>query len=109
MSDEDEKEPFPVPFSWDAVAAELAATREEAERRGEADPGTWDAVAAELAARVTERPADAPPIVVVPVEDDVVVAEVEPEPQPEPEPDEEPLAELDPDTLRGGEALLVDR
>jgi segregation and condensation protein B len=107
VSDEGEKEPFPVPFSWDAVAAELAATREEAERRGEADPGTWDAVAAELAARVTERPADAPPIVVVPVEDDVVVAEVEPEPQPEPEPDVEPPAELDPDTLRGGlEALL---
>jgi segregation and condensation protein B len=107
MSDEDRQEPVPKPFSWDAVAAELAATREEAERRGDADPETWDAVAAELAARVTERPAEAPPLVVVPVEDDDVVAEAEPEPEPEPAPVEEPPAELDPDTLRGGlEALL---
>jgi segregation and condensation protein B len=105
VSDEDQQEPIPAPISWEALAAELASTREEAEQRGDADPETWDAVAAELAARVTERPAEAPALVVVPVEDDV--PEAEPEPEPEPEPDEEPLVELDPETLRGGlEALL---
>jgi segregation and condensation protein B len=105
VSDEDQQEPIPAPISWEALAAELASTREEAEERGDADPETWDAVAAELAARVTERPAEAPALVVVPVEDDV--REAEPEPEPEPEPDEEPLVELDPETLRGGlEALL---
>jgi segregation and condensation protein B len=94
------------PISWDALAAELAATREEAEQRDGADPATWDAVAAELAARVAERPAPAaepapvgepaplaPPVAVVPSR--------EPEPEPEPE------AELDPAAVRGGlEALL---
>jgi segregation and condensation protein B len=96
------------PVSWDALAAELAATREEVEERDGADPATWDAVAAELAARVAERPAPvtepgpveepaplAPPVVAVPE------AEPEPELEPEPEPD------LDPAALRGGlEALL---
>jgi segregation and condensation protein B len=105
VSDEDQQEPIPQPISWEALAAELASTREEAEQRGDADPETWDAVAAELAARVTERPAEAPALVVVPVEDDV--REAEPQPEPEPEPHEEPLVELDPETLRGGlEALL---
>ena len=96
------------PISWDALAEELAATREEAERRDGADPATWDAVAAELAARVGERPATVaepapveepaplpPPVAVVP----------EPEPAPEAEPQPEP--DLDPAALRGGlEALL---
>jgi segregation and condensation protein B len=100
----DEDRPDDTPISWEALAAELASTREEAEERGDADPATWDAVAAELAARVTERPAEAPLLVAVPVEDDDVPG---PEPEPEPVPAEEPLVELDPDTLRGGlEALL---
>ena len=107
MSDErDGHGEVPAPISWEALAAELASTREEAEQRGDADPETWDAVAAQLAARVTERPVEPPPLVVVPVPDD---EEPEPEPEPaaEPEPDEEPLVELDPETLRGGlEALL---
>jgi segregation and condensation protein B len=97
----------PTPISWEALAAELASTREEAEERGDADPETWDAVAAELAARVTERPAEAPPLVVVPLLEDDEEPEPEPEPRAEPEPDEEPLVELDAETLRGGlEALL---
>ena len=100
------------PISWDALAAELAATREEAEAREGADPATWDAVAAELAARVGDRPAAvAEP---APVEEPVplpppVVAEPRPgpEPQPEPEPGPEPEPDLDPVALRGGlEALL---
>jgi L-2-hydroxyglutarate oxidase len=41
-----------TPISWDALAAELAATRDEAEERGDADPETWDAVARALADRV---------------------------------------------------------
>jgi segregation and condensation protein B len=100
------------PISWDALAAELAATREEAEQRDGADPATWDAVAAELAARVAERPAPvaepaaveepaplAPPVAAVPPR--------EPEPGPEPEPEDEPEPDLDPAALRGGlEALL---
>jgi segregation and condensation protein B len=109
------------PFSWDAVAAELAATREEAERRGDADPGAWDAVAAELAARVAERPVEEAPAVPVPVDDaadDVAVDPVVDEEDddageeppglfPAPEPVEDELAELDPIELRGGlEALL---
>jgi segregation and condensation protein B len=93
------------PISWEALAAELAATRDEAEERGDADPATWDAVAAELAARVAERPAvEEPPPVVVPAE---------PEPQPATEPEPEPVVEeeapepLDPATLRARlEALL---
>ncbi len=109
MSDEQDRSAgTPVPISWDALAAELAATREEAAERGDADPETWDAVAAELAARVAERPAEAPALVVVPAADeDDDVPEAAAEPAPEPEPAEEPLTELDPETLRGGlEALL---
>jgi segregation and condensation protein B len=92
------------PISWDALAAELAATREETEQRDGADPATWDAVAAELAARVAERPA--PGAEPAPVEEPAPlappVAAVPPrEPEPAPEPD------LDPAALRGGlEALL---
>jgi segregation and condensation protein B len=96
------------PISWEALAAELAVPREEAEQRDGPDPATWDAVAAELAARVAERPAPgaepapveepeplAPPVAAVPPR------EPEPAPEPEPEPD------LDPAALRGGlEALL---
>jgi segregation and condensation protein B len=95
------------PISWDALAAELAATREEAEERGGPDPQTWDAVAAELAARVAERPAPAPEDDVAPVPEPEplpppVVAAPEPDPEPEPEPEH-----LDPIALRGGlEALL---
>jgi segregation and condensation protein B len=102
-----------APISWEALAAELAATREREERRG-ADPGTWNAVAAELAARVADRPPE-----------ETVVPEVptEPEPGPEPAPQDpappdvpvgepapdvdEPPELLDPVELRGGlEALL---
>jgi segregation and condensation protein B len=109
VSDKDEA----APFSWDALAAELAATREEAESRGDADPGTWDAVAAELAARVAERPVEEVPVPPVPVEPDPLPPQ-DPtppdvpvgEPAPE-EPEEEPLQLLDPVELRGGlEALL---
>src|SRR5829696_5168719 len=107
----------PAPISWDALAAELAATRENAERRGDADPGTWDAVAKELAARVAERPVEEGEVPAVPVEDepdaapppqdpapaDVPAGEPRPEPQPEPEPEQL----LDPAQVRGGlEALL---
>jgi segregation and condensation protein B len=105
-SDDDQ----PAPISWEALAAELAATRQEAERRGEDDPAAWDAVAAELAARVSDLPVDVPEVAPVPVEDDgdaaLVVAPV-PEPEPEPDPEPEPLELLDPVELRGGlEALL---
>ena len=90
------------PVSWEALAAELEATREDA--RGD-DPAVWDAVAAELAARVAERPV--PPEDDVPaVPDEPLVLPGMPEP-PEPEPEPEPEADLDPDELRGGvEALL---
>jgi segregation and condensation protein B len=102
-----------APISWDALAAELSATRQEAESRGEADPGTWDAVAAELAARVAERPADQPPVPVEPPSEpeppaqDPTPADV-PAGEPAPaEPVEEPLELLGPEELRGGlEALL---
>ncbi len=108
----------PAPFSWDALAAELEATRVEAEERGDADPATWDAVARELATRVADRPVEeAPP---------EPVAEPEPLPAPgaepaappqdptppdvpagEPEPEEEPLELPSPEELAGGlEALL---
>jgi segregation and condensation protein B len=92
------------PISWDALAAELEATREQAAGRPDDDPAVWDAVAAELAARVAERPApagdDVPP---VPEEPLVLPGMPEPEPDPEPEPE----ADLDPAELRGGlEALL---
>jgi segregation and condensation protein B len=99
-----------APISWEALAAELAATRQASERRGEDDPVAWDAVAAGLAARVSDLPVDVPDVAAVPVEDDgdaapAVAPAPEPEPQPEPEP--EPLELLDPAELRGGlEALL---
>jgi segregation and condensation protein B len=104
MSEEDQR----APISWEVLAAELAATREEEQARG-GDPATWDAVAAELAARVAERP-ETP--------DDVLPSVAEPpplppptaaaaEPAPAPDPEPEPGFELDPDALRGGlEALL---
>jgi segregation and condensation protein B len=94
-------------ISWEALAAELAATRATAADRGEADPSTWDAVAAELAARVSERPVEvAPPQMVVvpeePIESPPPAAE-----EPRGLPAEEPPVALDPDALRGGlEALL---
>jgi segregation and condensation protein B len=99
-----------TPISWDALAAELSATRQEAESRGDADPGTWDAVAAELAARVSERTVEVPAIA-QPEEDptppDVPAGEPAPEPEPAEELAEEPLELLDPEELRGGlEALL---
>jgi segregation and condensation protein B len=71
----------PAPISWDALAAELAATRVEAESRGDADPATWDAVAKALATRVAERPVEAPP---------------EPEPVTEPEPLAAPVPAVEP-------------
>ncbi|WP_409329708.1 SMC-Scp complex subunit ScpB [Trujillonella humicola] len=102
MSEEERR-----PVSWDALAAELAATREVAEDRDE-DPAVWDAVAAELAARVAERPppqAEEPPP--VPVEEALLPLPGMPEPEPEPEQEREPVEEVDPATLRGGlEALL---
>ncbi|MFW3168973.1 SMC-Scp complex subunit ScpB [Geodermatophilus sp. CPCC 206100] len=96
------------PISWDALAAELAATREAAEARGGPDPGTWDAVAAELAARVAERPAAAPDDVAPVAEPAPLPAPVVQAPEPEPEPAPEPEWEdVDPVALRGGlEALL---
>jgi segregation and condensation protein B len=99
-----------APISWDAVAAELSSTRQEAESRGEADSGTWDAVAAALAARVAERPADEPPSVteIEPPAQDPAPADVPAgEPAPVEQPAEEPLELLGPEELRGGlEALL---
>ncbi|MCF6508575.1 SMC-Scp complex subunit ScpB [Blastococcus sp. MG754426] len=99
----------PAPFSWEALAAELAATREQAAERGDADPAAWDAVAAELAARVAERPVEEQAVPAVPVEDLAAVTAPAPRPaaEPEPEPEPEPAELLDPDELRGGlEALL---
>jgi segregation and condensation protein B len=103
-----------APISWDALAAELSATREESERRGD-DPGTWDAVAAELAARVAERPADEPPAPVPVHEPEETVPPEDPTPpdvaagEPAPEEDDEaetPVA-LAPEEVQGGiEALL---
>jgi segregation and condensation protein B len=97
-----------TPISWDALAAELTATREEAESRGEHDPRTWDAVAAELAARVAERPVEEPPVPAVqPVEDPTPADVPAGEPAPAEEPADEPLELLAPEDLRGGlEALL---
>jgi segregation and condensation protein B len=103
----------PPPISWEALAAELAATREDAETRGDADPATWDAVATELAARVADQPVeDFPPVPAVPAEpepdspQDPTPADV---PAGEPAPDEETeqLTLLDTGELLGGlEALL---
>ena len=104
----------PAPISWDALAAELAATREQAESRGDADPATWDAVAKALATRVADQPVEAPPEPprVPPTPDeppqDPTPADVPAgEPAPEEEPPEEPLELLSPEELNGGlEALL---
>jgi segregation and condensation protein B len=96
------------PVSWEALAAELAATREEAEEREGPDPETWDAVAAELAARVGERTAPIAEPDPAPVPEPAplpppVAAQTRPDPEPEPEPE----PDLDPAALRGGlEALL---
>ena len=87
------------PISWEALAAELEATREETADRPDADPAVWDAVAAELAARVGERPPRADDVPALP-EVQPTLPGLEPEPEPEPEP-------LDPGELRGAlEALL---
>ncbi|NYJ08040.1 SMC-Scp complex subunit ScpB [Petropleomorpha daqingensis] len=100
-----------TPISWDALAAELAATREEAEARGDADPETWDAVASQLAARVAEREPEAVEIL-PPVDEPAplpppVAAVPAPKPEPEPEPEQLEIALLEPEELRGGlEALL---
>ena len=101
----------PAPISWDALAAELEATREEADGRGDADPATWDAVAKALASKVAEHPVEAPPEPPpVPAEEpeppaqDPTPADV---PAGEPAPEEEPLELLSPAELSGGlEALL---
>jgi segregation and condensation protein B len=104
----------PAPISWEALAAELAATREHAEDRGDADPATWDAVAKALATRVADQPPEAfpepPPVPPTPDEppQDPTPADVPAgEPAPEEEPAEEQLELLDPAELQGGlEALL---
>jgi segregation and condensation protein B len=99
-----------TPISWEALAAELAATREEAESRGDADPTAWDSIAQELAARVAERPVEESPVPAVPVEEPALpppVAVPAPVAEPAPGPAELPLELLDPVELRGGlEALL---
>jgi segregation and condensation protein B len=97
------------PISWETLAAELEATREETAGRPDSRPALWDAVAAELAARVAECP-PAPDAEPPPVPDAGPLpagpgpqALVDLPPEPEPEPEEE----LDPAELRGGlEALL---
>src|SRR4051794_26772082 len=106
-----------TPISWDALAAELSATREEAAARGEdpgdADPETWDAVASQLAARVAERP-DTDVEELSPVDEPaplppptVATPAPGPEPAPPAEPEQLEIALLDPEELRGGlEALL---
>ena len=103
----------PAPISWDALAAELEATREVAERRGGADPVTWDAVAAHLAARVADQPGDEPSAPPVPEPEPGPGEDPTPpdvpagEPAPEEERAEEPLELLSPEELHGGlEALL---
>jgi segregation and condensation protein B len=109
----------PAPISWDALAAELAATREQAESRGEADPATWDAVGKALATRVADQPAETfpEPPPVPPTPDEPTPGEPLQDPTPadvpagEPAPDEEPAEEqlelLAPEELHGGlEALL---
>jgi segregation and condensation protein B len=111
-TEQDRTDQEPAPISWEALAAELRATREESRDRGDADPGTWDAVATELAARVADRPVEDFPAPALP--------QTEPEPAPpqdptpadvpagEPAPEEEEqLALLEPAKLLGGlEALL---
>ena len=118
MTDERPQRDRP-PISWDALAAELAATRAQAEARGDADPVAWDTVAAELAARVAERPVEEGPVPPVPdpAPHPDPVPDPAPAPQPEPAtgggpgaaPDSPPerAQPLDPGQLRGGlEALL---
>jgi segregation and condensation protein B len=114
----EQERPEPAPISWDALAAELEATRVEAEDRGDADPATWDAVARELATRVADRPVEesAPEPVAEP--DPLPDPGADPVPPPqdptppdvpvgEPAPEEEPLELLSPEELAGGlEALL---
>ncbi len=113
-ADQEPLEGEQAPISWEALAAELSATRQQAEARGDADPTTWDAVAAELASRGAERPLEEPPPP-PPVEEPPVRPPQDPtpadvpagEPAPSEEPAEEPLQLLDPVELQGGlEALL---
>jgi segregation and condensation protein B len=119
VTEQERPDQEPVPISWDALAAELEATRVEAESRGDADPATWDAVAKALATRVAERPVEAPPEpepvtepqplaapepVVEPPAQDPTPADV---PAGEPAPEEEPLELISAEELSGGlEALL---
>ncbi len=112
-SEQEPTEREPAPISWEALAAELAATREDAETRGDADPSTWDAVATELAARVAEQPVEEfPPVPAVPQEpeppQDPTPADVPAgEPAPDEETEQEQLTLLEPAELLGGlEALL---
>lgn len=97
------------PVSWQALAAELAATRAADPERKGADPATWDAVAAQLAARVAERP---PPAArPASVEEPPPLSPPAAAPPRTPGPAAEPAAPVEPDAdpaaLRGGlEALL---
>jgi segregation and condensation protein B len=118
----EQERPGPAPISWDALAAELEATRVEGEGRGDADPATWDAVAKALASRVADRPAEEmepepvlePEPLPAPGDEppaqDPTPADVpagEPAPAEEPAPSEEPAQLLSPEDLLGGlEALL---
>ncbi|HEV7186700.1 MAG TPA: SMC-Scp complex subunit ScpB [Blastococcus sp.] len=108
MTEQDRPEPAPI--SWDALAAELEATRVEAEDRGDADPATWDAVARELATRVGDRPIEEPLPAPIP-EPEPLAPPQDPTPPDvpvgEPAPAEEALELLSPEELAGGlEALL---
>jgi segregation and condensation protein B len=109
----DQPDVGPAPISWDALAAELAATREHPETRGDADPATWDAVAQALATRVAEQPVETPEPPPLPEPEEQPVQDPTPadvpagEPAPDEEPAEERLELLAPEELRGGlEALL---
>jgi segregation and condensation protein B len=114
----EQERPEPAPISWDALAAELEATRVEAEDRGDADPATWDAVARELATRVADRPVEEASPEPVPEPQPLPDPGAAPVPPPqdptppdvpvgEPGPEEEPLELLSPEELAGGlEALL---
>jgi segregation and condensation protein B len=115
----EQERPEPAPISWDALAAELEATRVEAEDRGDADPQTWDAIARELATRVADRPVEEahpepvaepeplPDPGAAPAEEPAAQDPTPPDVAAEPAPLEEPLELLSPDELAGGlEALL---
>ena len=113
-ADQEPREGEQAPISWEALAAELSATRQQAEVRGEADATTWDAVAAELASRVAERPLEEP-LPPPPVEEPSAEPPQDPtpadvpagEPAPSEAPADERLQLLDPVELQGGlEALL---